>query len=182
VRNTASFAKLRPLLESGDSNVRHRADHALRLLTFTDLTSTEVPSSAKPDDWDAWYRRYGRESREQWALRRLRGVKRELYPRHSATAALDYLRRLGDPRLVPTFRMTASSDVYTVRIAAARAIVEFDRAGGLGLLRRELRNRQLGACEGAARALNVLTGQHVKVDFKEPPDRQRAIEAFAAAR
>ena len=67
-----------------------------------------------------------------------------------------------------------------MRISAARGLAEFDRAEAIALLKRELNHRDLWICAAALAALNELTGQSLVFDFKVPPERKRAVEAFAA--
>jgi hypothetical protein len=67
-----AFGKLRAMLDSPDEDVRLSADTALTTLTFVgESGSPELAAPTSSGAWDAWYRNRRRESRAEWAARRL---------------------------------------------------------------------------------------------------------------
>jgi hypothetical protein len=179
----AAFEQLRLLVGSTKPTVRFPANQALRTLTFTAQQFDEVPARGWADDWDAWYRTHKSESRAQWAGRRLREVQRADHSDvPNMIAAIDYLASLDDTAWRDAILQVADARLFELRIAAARAITTWDVETGIALLVRELRNRQLAACEAAVSALAGLTGQKIEFDFKIPEERDRATRIYSAVR
>jgi hypothetical protein len=97
--------------------------------------------------------------------------------------AAEYLSRLKDRRWLPLLRDAAATHPSAwARVAAARGVAQFDRTQALAFLKWELNHRDLWICAAAVGALNKLTGQSLAFDFRIPSERNRAINAFAAAR
>jgi HEAT repeat protein len=168
----AAFRRIRPFLDSPDRTTRARALGALTMLTFVGMEGTELSWQATPAEWDAWYRRRGRESREQWAIRQIR------QDRPGASRAAAYLAALNQRRLLPELRRATAGSNAAVRVVAARAIAEFERAEGVALLKRELEHRAPGICAAAVAALNERTDHHFYFNFQNPAERAKAIATY----
>jgi len=173
-----AFGKLRAMLDSPDEGVRLSADTALTTLTFVgESGSPELAAPTSPAAWDAWYHGRRHESRAEWAARRL--LDTTVHPLQREAA--EYLGGLKDRRWLSALRAAAAAHPSAwVRISAARGVAEFNRAEAIALLKRELNHRDLWICAAALAALNELTQQSLVFDFKVPPERKRAVDAFAA--
>jgi HEAT repeat protein len=168
-----TFLELRPMLDSTDQRIRRSAMGAIIRLTFEGSESSAFTWRATPDEVDRWYESHKGESRRMWAERQIR----ENGP--GAGPAVDYLRRMNDPRVIPVLRQATSSPNAVVRVTAARGIAQFNRTEGVALLKREFAHRSPRLCVEALRALNEITDHHYAFDFHIPAERQQAIATYA---